>query len=200
MINEHFAILAALLPIAGSASYAVDTFKGKTQPNRVSWLLWGIAPMIAFAAELVQHTKLESTLLTFAVGFGPLLVIFASFVNHKAYWKITKFDIFCGSISVLALVLWAITGKGNVAIFFSILADLFAAIPTMIKSYTHPKSESAGAFVTSVLGAGITLLTIKVWAFANYGFTLYIFLVTIVISTLILFPRTEKSRNKQSVS
>ncbi|HTB48756.1 MAG TPA: hypothetical protein VK712_01600 [Verrucomicrobiae bacterium] len=196
MLNQNFAILAALLPIAGSASYALDTLKTKTQPNRVSWLLWAIAPLIAFTAELVQHTSFRVSLLTFAVGFGPVLVVIASFANRKAYWKLTRFDIFCGSVSVLALILWAVTGKGNVAIFFSILADLFAAIPTIIKSYHHPKSESAGAFVTSIIGAGITLLTIKIWTFSNWGFPLYIMLVTIIISALILWPRQIKTTAK----
>jgi hypothetical protein len=194
MINQNFAILAAILPFAGSVSYAFDTAKGKVQPNRVSWLLWTIAPLIAFAAEFVQHTNFRVSLLTFAVGFGPLIVIITSFANHKAYWKLTRFDAFCGSISVLALIFWAITGKGDVAIFFSIMSDLFAAIPTIVKSYTHPKSESALAFVTSIIGAGITLLTIQKghWTFASYGFPLYILVVTTIISTLILFPRPKE--------
>ena len=190
VIDSHFAILGGLLPILGSAGYALDTFRGRTQPNRVSWLLWTLAPLIAFAAELAQHVGLAA-LLTFAVGFGPLLVVVASFLDPQAYWRITRGDILCGLLSVAALAMWALTGKGDVAIAFSILSDLFAAIPTIRKAHTHPESESAKAFIAGAVGAAITLLAIKPhsWSFASFGFPLYILVAGAIISALILNPR-----------
>jgi hypothetical protein len=64
-------------------------------------------------------------LTTFSVGFVPLTIFIASFFNKESEWKIGKLDIVCGVLSVLGLVLWLITKVGNVAIFFSIMADLF---------------------------------------------------------------------------
>lgn len=48
MIDEKFIFAAVILNLAGGLSYLIDTLKGKVKPNKVSWLLWGIAPMIAF--------------------------------------------------------------------------------------------------------------------------------------------------------
>ncbi len=200
MIDRHFAILAALITLGGSAGYALDTLRGKTQPNRVSWVLWTLAAMIAFAAELVQHAGLE-VLLTFAVGFGPLVVVVASFVDPRAYWKLTRLDIGCGVLSVAALAMWAITGTGDVAIAFSIAADLLAAIPTIRKARKHPESESTNAFVGGALGAAITLLAIQPnsWAFASYGFPLYILLGSGSILALIIVSRPRRARVGSSV-
>jgi hypothetical protein len=192
MINQNFAILAAVLPIVGGAQYARDTLRGKAKPNRVTWILWTVAPLIAFAAALVEHADLKLSLLTFGVAVGPLLVVIASLMNRKkAFWKLTKFDAVCGSVSLVALLLWAITGQGFVAIVFSILADLAAGVPTLIKSYKFPKTESAGMFILSTIGAGMTLLTIPSgnWQFANYGFTLYVLLMASATGALILCPR-----------
>ncbi len=61
MISQNFAALAALLPLIGFAAYLRDTLRGKIPPNRVSWLLWGAAPMIAFAAELAEGTRRAAT-------------------------------------------------------------------------------------------------------------------------------------------
>jgi hypothetical protein len=72
VIDARFAILAAVITVAGNAAYALDTVRGNTQPNRVSWLMWMVAPLIGFAAQVSQHVGLQS-LLTFAIGFGPLL-------------------------------------------------------------------------------------------------------------------------------
>lgn len=89
------------------------------------------------------------------VGFNPLLIFLASFVNKKAYWEISKLDLSCGALAIAGLVLWLITGTGNLAIFFSILADGIAAIPTVIKSYHKPETENPNVF----LGSGIDCCT-----------------------------------------
>lgn len=186
MINQNFVILGAIIATAGGLSYLIDTLKGKVKPNRVSYLLWSIAPLIAFFAEIQQGVGLQS-LMTFIVGFLPLTVFIASFVNKNAEWKLTSFDVTCGVLSVVGLVLWFITKSGNIAIMFSILADGLAALPTIVKAFTYPETESAWPYFTSTISAGLTLLTIQVWDFATYAFPLYILLVTIVISSLVQF-------------
>ncbi len=128
MIDAHFAILGALIVVTGNAAYAVDTVRGKTQPNRVTWMLWALAPMIAFAAEVAQGVGLNAVL-TLAVGVGPLLVVAASFLDPKAYARVTPFDAGCGVLSLIALVAWAATGRGNLAILLSVLADFLGRDP-----------------------------------------------------------------------
>jgi len=194
VIDPRFAILAAVITVAGSASYARDTLRGRTQPNRVTWMLWTLAPLIAFAAEVVQGVGLES-LMTLAVGVGPLLVVIASFLDPRAYYRLTRFDLICGALSVAALIAWGLTGTGDVAILFSILADFFGLIPTLRKAHRDPESESASAFVASGCGATITLLTVSPgnWTFANVGFPLYILAADLTLSTLILAPRHRRA-------
>jgi hypothetical protein len=194
MLNEHFVIVGAVLNLIGSSGYAIDTVKGTTKPNRVTWFLWAVAPLIAFSAEIKSGVGLRS-LMTFMVGFGPLLVFIASFINRKAYWKISRLDIACGVLSVLALVLWKITGTGDVAIALSIAADLLAGVPTIIKSYKEPQSESYLVFLFGATSAAITLLTIDQWTFANAGFPIYIFLICTLLFTLIKFPQLHKKAN-----
>jgi hypothetical protein len=196
MINEHFVLVGAVLNLLGSTGYAKDTLKGTTKPNRVTWFLWALAPMIAFSAEIKGGVGLRS-LMTFMVGFGPMLVLAASFVNRKAYWKISRLDIACGALSVLALILWKITGTGDVAIALSIAADLLAGVPTVIKSYKEPKSESYQVFMFGAISAAITLLTIKHWTLASAGFPIYIFLICILLFSLIRFPRLHKASDDQ---
>ena len=50
MIDERFVYLGVILSIYGSLSYLIDTVKGKVRPNRISWLFWALAPLIAFFA------------------------------------------------------------------------------------------------------------------------------------------------------
>ena len=100
--------------------------------------MWALAPMVAFAAQLSEGVGLQS-LVTFAAGFTPLMVLIASFMNRKSVWVITKFDIYCGVLSLSGLLLWFVTREGSIAILFAIIADGLAAAPTIVKSWKHPE-------------------------------------------------------------
>src|ERR1035437_1488008 len=100
MISENFIWLALLINLFGTVIYLLDTLKGKVKPNKVTWILWSVNPLIAFAAEIHQQVGIQS-LLTFMIGFGPLVIFLASFVNKRAYWQITKADVACGLLSLI---------------------------------------------------------------------------------------------------
>jgi hypothetical protein len=195
MIHSNFIIIGTLIGAVGSVAYLIDTVKGKIKPNRVSFLLWSLAPFIAFWAQIQQGVGLEA-LMTFSTGFLPLTVFIASFVNKQAKWKITAFDLICGILSILGLILWMITKVGNVAIFFSIVADGLAAIPTIVKAYKYPDTEIAWPWIASVFGVILTLLTLSTFTFANCGFILYILVVNTIIYMLVQFRLGEKLQSK----
>lgn len=195
MLDPKFALLGAAISFAGVAVYIWDTLHGETQPNRVSWLLWAVAPMVAFVAQLGEGVTYQSAL-TFVSGFGPALVLAASFVDRRAYWKITWSDLFCGVLSVGALGIWLTLKAGTLTIALSIIGDAFAALPTIIKSYRHPQSETASAFLLGIFASILTLLTISTWTFANYGFALYLLLCDTLIFILIRFPQWRLSGAK----
>ena len=127
MIPEWFVYVGTLLSFVGGLSYVRLTLLGKVQPNRLSWLLLTIVPMIAFFAALSEGVG-KQVLLSFIVGFNPLMIFLASFVNKKAYWKLDRFDYYCGILAIVAIVVWFLSGSGTLAIVFSILAA-FAAEP-----------------------------------------------------------------------
>src|SRR5512144_2214975 len=180
MLNQNFVIVGTLIGAAGAFAYLWDTIKGKVKPNRVSFLLWSVAPMIAFAAQIKQGVGLES-LMTFSTGFLPLLTFVASFTNKDAEWKLTRFDLACGFLSIVGLILWLITKVGNVAIAFSILADGLAALPTIMKAYKYPDTEIAWPWIATSFGVILTLLTLKTLTFANSGFIIYILIADTLI-------------------
>jgi len=186
MINQNFVLLGAIITFAGSASYLIDTVKGKVKPNRVSYLLWSFIPLIAFIAEIRRGVGIPS-LMTFIVGFLPLTIFVASFLNKHAVWKLTRFDIICGTLSAIGLILWYVMKSDDIAILFSILADGLATLPTIVKAFNYPETESGWPYFTSTISGVITLLTVKAWNLASVGFPLYITVVTLVISSLVQF-------------
>ena len=99
MINENWIYLGTAIGAAGAAVYLRDTLRGTTQPNRVTWLLWAVAPLLASAVELNEGVGLR-VLPTFMVGFMPLLIFIASLprlfslfrkksADEKRYFEVT---------------------------------------------------------------------------------------------------------------
>src|SRR6266480_7266189 len=142
MLNPNFVYVGIIISAIGLGSYFIDTVKGKIRPNRVSFTLWSIAPLIAFFAEINQGIGIQS-LMPLSVGLFPLFILAGTVVNKKSYWQISKYDLIFGFLSLLGLLLWYLTKVGNWAIFFSILADGIAYIPTIAKAYRFPETERA---------------------------------------------------------
>jgi hypothetical protein len=184
MLSYNFIYLGILIYLTGSYAYIRDTIKGKVKPNKVSFSMWSLASFIAFAAAIDEGVGIHA-LITFIVGAVPFTILIISLFNKKAYWKITRFDLACGVFSIIGLILWRITGDGNIAIGFSILADGFAFIPTMRKAYSHPHTENAYSYFAASIGIVFTLLTIDEWTFATYAFPLYLLLFDLAVSYLV---------------
>lgn len=145
--------------------------------------MWALASLIAFAAQISKGVGLSS-LMTFMVGFGPLTIFIASFFNKKSVWKIGRFDIVCGSLSLVGLIMWLLIREGNIAILFAIFADFLAGVPTIIKSIKDPDSESSLVFLFGALSAGIAMLTLRTWTFEYLAFPLYILILAQYYSQL----------------
>ena len=176
MLPGYCAILGAIIGSLGGLYYLYATIVGKAQPNRITWLLWGLFPMIIFVAQRAQGVK-DLSWTSFAAGFTPLLIVAASFFNPKAYWKSAARDYGLMAAAVIGIILWAITDQPNLAILFALLADLLAGIPTLIKAYRHPESESWIAYAISTLGFGISLLSVQAQNFENTTFAAYLFIL-----------------------
>jgi hypothetical protein len=187
MLDSKFTILALVLSMAGNVGYIVDTLRGRTRPNRITWSLWSLPPLIAFAAQVSRHVGGQAAL-TFACGLGALGVVGASFRRGRTAWKVTPVDLLFGALSLLSLAAWALTGSPEIAILLAILTDVFATLPTAIKAYRDPASESKGAFLLFGLSGLITLLTVKQWNLATYGYPAYIMVLGTVIVALIVLP------------
>lgn len=173
MVDERFALLGALLSLAGASRYAWLTARGRTRPNKVTWFLWALAPGIGFLAQLDEGVGLSSVL-TLSISVGPALIFASSFVNRDAYWRLSRFDLSCGLVSVVALVVWLGLDDPVPAIALAVLADAVAGVPTALKAWRHPLTENPVVFLLGGVNGVIVLLTLDRWDVATAGFPVYI--------------------------
>ncbi len=178
---QYLVFVGAIVMLGGILSYTRETLRGTTKPNRVTWLLWSIAPLIGAAAAFSDGVRL-ATLPVFVMGVAPLVVFVTSFVNKNAYWKLEKSDYICGIILVLALILWQITDDPVIAIVFAIVSDALAALPTLIKSWKFPETETGIAYITAALGTATSFFAFKTGDFSEWAFPVYLVAINVLIA------------------
>jgi hypothetical protein len=197
VINENWIYLGTAIGAAGAAVYLRDTLRGTTKPNRVTWLLWAVAPLLAATVELREGVGLRA-LPTFMVGFMPLLIFVGSFHNPAAVWRIRRIDYACGAVSVVGTVVWLATRNGVLAIAAAIAADFLAGMPTLMKSWTHPETETVHSYVGALISMVVLLLTVDHWTFDVVAFPLFVACMASLESILVGFepgPRLRRARH-----
>jgi len=176
----YLVIAGALVNVVGSWFYIERTLRGVTKPNRVTYIIWALAPMIAFAAAISDGVG-WAALPVFVSGFIPFLIFLASFVNKNAYWKLGRFDYACGAVSLLALVLWYMTGDPAVAVFFAIVSDALASLPTITKSWKFPETEYWSGYAGAIVAAITALIAVPSFTFTAVAFPIYLIFVCVII-------------------
>jgi len=177
---EYLELVAAFATLLGAFGYIRSMFKGQTNPNRVTWFMWSVAPLIATAAALSNGVG-WAVIPVFMSGVSPLLVFTASFFNHKAYWKLSRFDYLCGALSGIALVVWYVTSNPNLAIVFAIISDAIAAVPTFSKAWRNPSTESAWPFIIGVFSPITSFLVATSYTFSQIAFPSYLIAINILL-------------------
>ena len=178
--------------VVGFCFYTQPALRGVTKPKRVTYIIWALAPMIAFAAAISDGVG-WAALPVFVSGFIPFLIFLASFANKNAYWKLGRFDYACGGISLLALYLWYVTGDPAVAVFFAILSDALASLPTLIKSWKFPETEYWSGYASAIVAAITALIAAPSFTFTAVAFPLYLIIVCVII-LLGIFQKTLRFR------
>jgi hypothetical protein len=187
-MHTALAIAGSIANFAGGLSYVRAILKGEATPNRVTWFLWALVPLIAGAAQLNSGVGI-STLVVMSVGASPACVVIASFVAGKGAWKLGPFDYACGACSLAALALWAVTGDPVTAIVLSIIGDAAAALPTVRKAWLAPETEDRPAYVLALFGMILGILSVKETTFSAYAFNAYLLFASTALVLILYWPR-----------
>jgi hypothetical protein len=184
MLSEQFIVLGAAVNFVAGVGYVIATLRGHARPNRVSWGVWSITAWLALAGQLDEGVGMP-VLLTLTVALIPTLIFLASFVGG-AYWQFTRLDITCAVLSGLTLLAWQLTASGTVVIVLSIAVDALAAIPTIIKAYRDPGSESHLAYTAGMFNAACTLGALDEFTVATSAFAIYFLTLCATVTVLLV--------------
>lgn len=190
-MKESIVLFGAAIALLGTLNYIRAIIWGGVRPNKVSWLMWSIAPLIATAAALSDGVR-WAALPVFMSGFGPLLILLVAIGVKRSYWKLERFDYLCGIFSGLALLFWILTKEPMIAIVFAILSDFFALAPTFLKSWKHPHTEDGLSYLAGVINIMTSFFALEHYTFSELAFPIYILLADASLVVAIFRKRLRK--------
>lgn len=148
-----FGFLSSLTFILAELPYIRDVLRGTTHPHRTTWILAGSINSINVFNQMAAGA-------TTSLPFFVVVAVATSTIAILSIWRgtggLSKGDILCALIAVSGLILWAIFRTPTVSIVANIVAATAALIPTMIKSYKAPHTET---HITWLLGTISTIFS-----------------------------------------
>jgi hypothetical protein len=80
------------------------------------------------------------------------------------------------------------------AILFAAIADLLATLPTLIKAWKFPETETFYTYFVGLFTASIVIPAIPVWNIENAAFQMYLLLANTLLFLIVLRGRFFKKR------
>jgi hypothetical protein len=170
-----------LLSLISPVFYTKSMLAGKARPHRITRLIVWLAS-IAGMLGVIHSSNLAGIIFAgiFLVRASYLLVMAFLFGTGGA----SRLDRYCLAVGVLAILLYATTGSGLLAIAFGILADLIGYVPTFVKIWRRPKSEDPAFFI--IEGFASLFAVFAIWqARVDILFPVYFVVCSVTVVSLI---------------
>jgi len=182
--HELIGIVAGVIQVLAIIPYLRDVVRGSARPNIVSWSLWTLAVLISTVAQINAGASWSLIILITATVLN-VSVVFVGALGY-GYKKFGWVEGICLFFSLFGILLWQITSNPVLAISFAVAADCIAYIPTIVKTYRDPHSETALLwFVLFIVGSLGAISTTKIDA-ANLVFPIYYATINLLLWILVV--------------
>lgn len=184
-------IISGLVAMVAVVPYIKDILHGTTRPNTFSWGLWVLLLSISLLAQFSAGASWSVLMIAGdLIGTASILVLC---LWGYGYGKYGWIEWVCSALAIVAIGLWQFAHEPVLAIVFAAVADLMAAIPTLVKAYKDPWSEAPTQFFVISFAGLLAIFSTTVFDAANLIFPAYLFLLNGLIGVVAFVGRRLKS-------
>lgn len=187
-MKEAFAIVASLLAVVGNVPYVRDVLAKKVQPHAYTWFVWSLVSGIIFFGQVAKGAGIGA-LPTFASEIFTFIIFLLSL--RYGFKKITAIDTFFLLLALVGIGLWVATNDPTLSVIIAVIIDLIAFVPTILKTWTYPKTETPLLYSMNVARHALALFSLQAY---NIATTLHsiAMITTNSIMTVIMLTRKGK--------
>jgi hypothetical protein len=183
-------VIALMLNLIGYIPYIRDIFRHIVRPHRVTWGIWTILTAIAAVNQIKNgggYSSLFFVSTTILVTFTFLLSL------RFGLGGASKLDRICLALTIGLFVYWASVHDTRFSTLIAVIIDGIAAIPTLVKTFYRPETETYPQWVLAGLGGLFTLFAVTRLDWALLVYPAYVFLMNgVIVGTKYLRERASK--------
>ena len=172
-IHQILGVLSACILLYAGYPYIRDILYGDARPNRVTWFGW---ILLSGSSALIQLTHHPDNSVFFVAADATLNAVIFILAFYKGVTAFRRLDGICLFFGLLGMVLWLGLDQPVLALLSNIFADLCFGIPSIVKTYANPSSESLDSWRLQAIGTFIGLLSKTDIHLTNTLFPTFLFL------------------------
>jgi hypothetical protein len=188
-IQPILGVAAAVVATAAYIPYIISILKGKTKPNRATWLIWAVLGIIICASYWFVGAR---STFWYTLPVGMITIALISLKYGVGGW--TPFDRICLIGAAAGLLLWWVSGIPFTALAAGMLIDIIGYFPTMKKVWHDPGSEDRLTWGIFFVAAVLNLMAVDRWTLEIATYPAYIIVFNSIMLAL-LFRPLQKSKN-----
>lgn len=192
MIKEILVVAASLLALVGNIPYLLDVVKGRVKPHPYTWLIWSIVSCVVFFGQVAKGAGIGAIPTAVSEVFTLIIFLFSLKYGFKHPPKIDKYFL---ALAILGLIPWMLTKDPTISIIIVVSIDLIAFMPTLRKTYYHPKSETSLLYGTNALRHFLAL-----GALGSYNIATMLHSIAMIVtnSIMVIFVKTCKEETTEA--
>lgn len=164
--------LALALNLIGYFPYIRDIIRGKVKPQRITWGIWSILTTVAAVNQILNGGGYSSLY----VVSGAILVSITFILSMKyGVGGTSVLDRVCLVLAFGLVVYWIGAQDTRISTLLVVVIDSLGAIPTLVKTYRHPETETYIQWTLAGIAGLITVITVPRADWALIIYPAYIF-------------------------
>ncbi len=191
----ELAIIASVLAVIGNVPYLRDIVRKRVQPHPYTWLVGSVVSCTVFFGQLARGAGIGA-LPTAASEIFTLLIFFFSL--QYGFKKIRRIDTVFLIIALAGLIPWALTHDPTLSVIIAVSIDLISFIPTLRKTWSHPKTETPLLYSMNVLRHILMLFSLQAYNIATALHSVAMVLLNSTMTFLILVHVVTKPKRLKS--
>ena len=187
--HEWFGRLAGIISAFAFVPYLYSITVGK-KPSLATWTIWTVVGVLIYRSYLSANDGWVSTSWVAVVYIiAPAAIVCTILWYGARYTRLDWIEITCLLGALCGVIVWCVTESSLAALMIFITIDGVGAVPTIVKSYRAPYSESLVAWSCSFLGSFFNLCAIERWTVAGASYPTYLAVSIWITTGVIVFRR-----------
>ena len=160
LAHEVVGIVAGVIALGGAVPYVIDTLRGRTRPNRATWLVYAVIGCCVVASSWAAGGR-WTLLVPVAYIIGPVAILIASIRHGEGGWS--PLDRCCLAGAAAGTAAWLLSGDPRVGVWLHTAVDALGTAPTLVKSWRDPQHENRPAWTLFAIASLLNLGAIEPW-------------------------------------